>query len=201
MSAEAPPPIPVDSGLTPLSSGPLPLSRRAALWAAAGVFFGTLFLGVGLPLLATRVADVRVPPGALVFGNASIIPAEGWSQAERTETSITLEQAGVWITFRSLPSPEQTAAQRVQVLSDRMQGESPQLAGVSDPVPFTTPTKDVGQLIALASATQTALVASVVDSGDAVDTESLGEAKQFGEVIDEVQGMIESIRIIGPGHA
>jgi hypothetical protein len=200
LSADAPPPFPLDTGLTPLSSGPLPLSRRAAIWAAAAVFLGTLCIGVGLPLLASRVAEVRVPPGAIAFGNASIIPAAGWSQAERSATSVTLEKSGVWITFQWLQAPGQTAAQRVHLLAAEMQAEFPQLAGTSEPVAFSTPTKDVGQLIALASATQTSLVASVVDKGEAVDVQSLGDALQFGEVISEAQGMIESIRLLGPGH-
>jgi hypothetical protein len=195
LSADAQQPIPPVSGLTPLTAGPLPLSRAAANWAALGVLFGTLFFGFGLPIIASSVANVVVPPGAITFGRASIIPAAGWSQSDRTETSVTLENAGVWISFEWLLSPEQTATQRVQSLADQMQAEYPQLSGTSDPAGFGTPTGAPGQLIALAGSTQTGLVASVVADGQAVDARSLGEATQFGESLGDIQRMLDSIRI------
>jgi hypothetical protein len=68
----------------------------------------------------------------------------------------------------------------------------------SEPGSFLTPTGAEGQLIALAGANQTSIVASVVDRGQAVDVESLGESTQFGESVADIEAMVESIRIHGP---
>ncbi len=146
MSAEAPPPIPPSTGLTPLSSGPIPLSPAAAILSAAAVLLGTLFIGIGLPIIASAVANVAVPPGAISFGQASLIPAPDWAIAEQTAASVTLEHGGVWIEFTSLASGFLTALQRVETLAEGMQAQYPQLAAASDPAPFDTPTEARGSV-------------------------------------------------------
>lgn len=195
MSADAPKVIPHQSGLTPLSAGPIPLSRAGAFGWAAFVFLGTVFFGILLPLFASQVAHYTVPPGSITFGQASIIPADGWSMTTRTVSSVTLDNNGVWITFRSEPAQGRSAAVRALDLGDQMKAAYPQLSVASDPSPFTTPTYAQGQLIALAGSNQTGIAASVVEFDQAVDVESLGESTQFGESIADIEAMIESIRI------
>ncbi len=199
MSAARPDPLPTPGGLSPLSSGPIPLSVPAAVLWALGILSGTLFFGFGLPVLASRIAEVTVPPGAIVFGYASVIPAQGWTQTSATASSVTLDNNGVWITFRSVSAQGESAAARAVGLSDQMRLTYPQLTVASDPSPFWTPTQSQGQLIALAGTSQTAIVASVVEAGQAVDVESLGESTQFGEAVADIESMMESIRILESG--
>jgi len=198
LSVEAPEAVPPQSGLTPLSSGPIPLSQAAAWGWALVILFGTLFFGYGLPALASQVAAATVPPGAITFGSASVIPDPDWSQTSATATSIRLEKGGVWITFTSAPAQRETALERVQQLSQQMQSSYPQLTVASEPSSFQTAARTDGQLMALAGSSQTAVVAAVVDKGQAVDVESLGDSTQFGESLDAIEAMIESIRFLEP---
>jgi hypothetical protein len=199
LSADAPGLTPPPTGLTPLSSGPFPLTQAAAWGWAAAVLFGTLFFGVGLPAIASRVAEHTVPPGGVAFGSASIIPAHDWNEVYHGPQSVTLDNQGVWITFVSAPAEGESAAVRVLDLSARMQDRYPQLSVATQPSAFTTPTRAQGQLIALAGANQTSIVASVVDGREAVDVQSLGESTQFGESVGDIEDMIESIRILESG--
>jgi hypothetical protein len=198
LSVEIPEPVPQQSGLTPLSSAPIPLSQAAAWGWALAILFGTLFFGYGVPALASRVAAATVPPGAIAFGSASVIPDPEWSQTSATATSVTLEKGGVWITFTSAPAQGLPALARVQDLSEHMRDTYPQLTVASEPSSFQTATRTDGQLIALAGSSQTAIVAAVVDVGQAVDVQSLGDSTQFGESLDAIEAMIESIRILDP---
>jgi hypothetical protein len=192
------PPSPAVATPAPLSLGPLPLSRTAAwLWAVA-ILVSTLFLGFGLTMVASRVAETTVPPGAVTFGSAAVLPAPGWTLVEQTATSVVLEDKGVWVRFRSVSAEGASAAVRAQDLADRMMREFPPLTAASQPYDFWTPTGAQGQLIAVAGANNTAIVASVVDGGQAVDVESLGESTQFGEAITDIESMIESIRVQVP---
>jgi hypothetical protein len=162
------------------------------------ILVSTLFLGFGLPALASRVAETTVPPGAITFGSAAILPAPGWTLVEQTATSVVLEDKGVRVKFRSGSAQGDSAAVRAQDLADRMMRQNPTLTAASQPYSFLTPTGAQGQLIAVAGASTTAIVASVVDGGLAVDVESLGESTQFGEAIADIEDMIESIRLQVP---
>lgn len=192
------PPSPAVVPPAPLSLGPLPLSRPAALLWAIAILASTLFLGFGLPAIASRVAETTVPPGAVTFGSAAFLPAPDWTLVEQTATSVVLEDKGVWVRLRSVSAEGASAAVRAQDLADRMRGEFPTLTAVSQPYDFWTPTGAQGQLIAVAGASATAIVASVVEGGQAVDVDSLGESTQFGEAIADIESMIESIRIQAP---
>ncbi len=164
-------------------------------WASV-VLIGTLLLGYGLPMLASRIAEVTVPPGSIAFGSASIIPAADWTVAGQTSTSVTLDKQGVQVVFRSVSAQGASAAARLLDLEEEMRAEFSQLTVASDPQPFTTPTGAPGQLAALAGSSQTAVIASVVEADQAVDVQSLGESTQFGEAIVDIEAMITSIRIV-----
>jgi hypothetical protein len=182
----------------PLSAGPLPLSRLAAwLWALV-ILASTLFLGYGLTAIAARVAEVTVPPGSITFGSASILPAPGWSLTDRTATSVTLDNNGVWVRFRSVSAQGSSAAARALDLAEDMTSNYPSLTVASKPYSFATPTAAQGQLIALSGANRTSVVAAVVEGDQAVDVQSLGESTLFGAAIADIEAMIESIRIREP---
>ncbi len=199
MSPSSADPAPAAPGPAPLSSGPLPLSRAAAwVWALA-ILVTTLFLGFGLTAIAERVAEVIVPPGAITFGSAAILPAPGWALTERTSTSVTLDKDGVVARFRSVAAQGASAAARTLDLAEDMMQQYPSLTVASQPYSFATPTADQGQLIAVAGVNRTSVVASVVAGDEAVDVRSLGESALFGEAIADIEAMIESIRIQEPG--
>lgn len=197
MSVDVPQPAPPLTGLTPLSSGPLPLSGLAGWWWAAVVLLGTVSFGYGLPLIADNVAKVTVPPGSVVFGSASVIPAEGWTVVQRTAFSVKLDNRGVVITFTSVPAAGQSAAVRALAVAQEMRRTYPQLTVTSALQPFTTAAGDAGQLAALAGPDQTAIAASIVQAGQAVDVSSLGQATQLGESISVIEEMLDSVRFVG----
>lgn len=186
------------TGLAPLSSGPLPLSPAGAWAWAVFVLVSTLFLGFGLSAIAARVAETTVPPGAVLFGSAAMLPADGWFLVEQTATSVTLDQDGVWIRFRSVSAEGASAATRALDLAEDMMQEHPALTVASEPYSYFTPTGAQGQLIAVAGINLTSIVASVVEGTQAVDVESLGESTLFGEAISDIEEMIQSIRILEP---
>lgn len=197
MSVDASGPAPPLTGLTPLSSGPLRLSLIGGwLWALV-VLSGTLFIGYGLPRIAGGVAQVTVPPGALVFGSASVLPAEGWTVAQRSPFAVALDNKGVVVTFTSAPAAGQSAAVRALSVAGEMRAKYPQLTVSSELQPFTTAVGDAGQLTALAGTSQTGIAASIVQAGQAVDVESLGQSTQFGESINDIEDMLDSVRIAG----
>lgn len=197
MSVDAAPPSPAQTGLTPLSSGPLPLTQVGAwLWAVL-VLVGTLFFGAGLPRIADGVAEVTVPPDALVFGSASVNPAPGWTVAGRTPFAVTLDNKGVVVQFTSAPAAGRSAAGRALDVAGDLRREYPQLTVSSNLQAFTTDAGDPGQLTALAGSSQTAIAASIVQSGQAVDMASLGPSTQFGESINDIEDMLASVRILG----
>lgn len=195
MSVEASNYSPPPGGLTPLATGPMPLSRTAGWAWAAFVLLGTMVFSLLIPTAATRWSAVAVPPGAVVFGEASVIPAEGWSVTSETVTSVTLSNGGVSAVFRSLPADGKSAALRVADLAEDTRARTTALTVESQPHPFSTPGRTPGQLIALAGTNQTGLVASVVDGPQAVDVVAVGELTQFGEAVSDIQQMLESIRI------
>lgn len=199
MSVDVPQPAQPLTGLTPLSSGPLPLSRLAGWVWAAVVLFGTLFFGFGLPLIAGNVSKVTVPPGALVFGSGSVVPADGWTVAQRTPFTVTLDNKGVAVTFTSSPAEGESAAVRALAVAQQMRRTYPQLTVSSALQPFTTDSGDPGQLTAVAGISQTGIAASIVRAGQAVDVESLGQTTQFGESIIDIEAMLNSVRIVGAG--
>ena len=201
MSPEGGQDAPTVRGPSPLSSGPVPLGLGAASAWAVAILVGTLFFGFGLSAIASRVAEVTVPPGALAFGSASIIPAPDWSLTAQSGASVELSHDGVWIEYISLPADGSSAAARVLDLQAQLQQANPQLTVASQPRAFDTPTQADGQLVAMAGTRQTAIVASVVDGLQAVDVKSLGESTQFGEVISDIESMLRSIRILEPGRA
>lgn len=194
-------PAPAGAVPAPLSSGPLPLSRLGGWVWAVVILASTLFLGFGLSAIAARVAEVTVPPGAITFGSAAILPAQGWSLTEQTATSVTLDDDGVWVRFRSVSAQGLSAAARTLDLADSMMVRYPSLTVASEPYGFTTPTAAQGQLVAVAGADRTSIVASVVEGSQAVDVESLGESTLFGAAIADIEAMIESIRILEPDGA
>ena len=184
-------------GQGPLPTGPVPLTLRQAYAATAIILAGTLLIGSGLPVLARSIAGLAVPPVAIVFGTAAMIPADGWEVTDTTEVSVRLTRGGVWLQMTSLDAEGKSATARVLDLVDDMQEAYPTLTVASQPRPFFTPTNAQGQLTALAGTTQTALVASVVGGGQAVDVSSLGESTQFGDAVSDIEEMIESIRLLG----
>jgi hypothetical protein len=196
LSVEVPNPDAPLSGLTPLSSGPLPLSHAAAWVWAAVILGGTLFLGFGLTALATNISKTAAPPGALVFGSASVNPAEGWTVADRTPFSVVLDNEGVLVTFTSTPAEGKTSEEIAQSLASDVREEFPQLTVSSQMSAFTTDQGSGGSLIALAGTTQTALTAAVVDSGEAVEVSSIGPTTQFGESVADIDSMLDSIRFV-----
>ena len=198
LSPGAAAPAPAGPGPAPLSAGPLPLSRFGGWFWAVVVLAATLFLGFGLSVIAARVAEATVPPGAITFGSAAILPASGWSLADQTATSVTLDDGGVWVRFRSVSAEGASAAARTLDLADSMMQRYPSLTVASEPYGFTTPTATQGQLIAVAGTSRTSIVASMVEGSQAVDVESLGESTLFGAAIADIEDMIESIRIVEP---
>lgn len=199
MSVDATGPAAAPTGLTPLSSGPLPLSPLGGWAWAAVVLLGTLFLGYGLPRIADDVAEVTVPPDALVFGSAAVNPAPGWTVSQRTPFSVTLDNKGVVVTFTSTPAAGQSATVRALGVAADMRRAHPQLTVSSDLQSFVTATGDPGELTALAGISQTAIAASIVSAGQAVDVESLGQSTPFGESINDIETMLTSVRILGAG--
>lgn len=172
----------------------MPLTLRSSLWWSALIFGVTMMLGVGLPTLATQVAGETVPPGGNEFGNASVVPAEGWTETDQSANSLTLSKNGIRISFTSVPADGESAAVRALELADENQAQYPALTVASDPRTFNT-TQGPGELIALAGTSLTAIVASVVVGAEAVDIQTRGESTQFGEIVGDIQDMLESIRI------
>lgn len=198
MSGEDPV-LALPTGLTPLSSGPIPLTRWQGLWAALAVLLSTLALSAGLPWLAGTLAPAVREPDRIVFGTATVVPAPGWSQGDPpAPTALRLTKGSTWIEFASVPARGQSAAVRVLELGTTMQRAYPQLTVSSSPRPFPSASRTPGQLQALAGTNQTAIVASIVEAEAAVDVTSLGESSQFSKDIGDIQAMLESIRIL-PG--
>lgn len=153
-----------------------------------------MMLGVGLPALSTVVARETVPPGGISFGQASVVPAAGWTVTDQSGNSLSLGKGGIAITFTSVPAAGSSAAVRALDLAEENRIEFPRLTVASDPRTFNT-TQAPGELIALAGTNLTAIVASVVVGQEAVDVQTRGESTQFGEVVGDIQTMLESIRI------
>lgn len=197
MPAEEPPVLSLPTGLTPLSSGPIPLTAwQGRAWALA-ILLGTAFLAAGLPWIAAQTAPPASEPDRIAFGSATVVPAAGWVQSgSGPGDGVRLTKSGTWMEFASVPAEGRSAAVRARDLADRMQQEYPQLTVSSAPRPFNTATRTPGQLQALAGTNQTSIVASVVEGGSAVDVTSLGESSQLSRDITQIQQMLESIRIV-----
>lgn len=179
-----------------LESGPQPLTRREARWwATVLVAIGVLF-AVLLPAAAYWVASQAVPPGAVRFGPASVIPADGWTLQETELAPVALTQGGVVVFFNTARTDE-SLDERLAAHTEWVQTQYPELTAASEPREFTTPTGDLGQLRAIAGVDRTAVVATVVDDGVAADMLAVGESRAIASLAEDIEAMVRSLRLRG----
>ncbi len=181
-----------------LDSGPQPLTRRdARWWAAAVVAVGVVFALV-LPVLAAWVASRAVPPGAVTFGAASVIPAPGWTVEDTGADRVVLTKGGVVATFDSQQYAGGGPA-RLASLQQEVVAQNPTLTTASEPRPFRVPTGQDGLLRALAGVGETAVIGTVVARGVAADMVAVGDSKSVTGTAADLERMLASIRIHADG--
>jgi hypothetical protein len=176
--------------------GPLPLTLRQAGLAAAAVVAVALVVSLALPVAAALGARRIVPPGAVVVGEASLLPADGWVVADRSAEgdAVLLARAGTQLLVRY----ETGSGDPLAALADLTRAtaqEAPELGAVGGVRTFTTVTDDRGYLQAIASPGTTGALAVVAGERARVLVQAAGPATSFSPLSGQVGEMVTGIRL------
>jgi hypothetical protein len=179
-----------------LPGGPLPLTLRQSAVAAVLV----LAVGLGTALLtpvAAAVSAQRVtPPGAVVAGQAAVLPAEGWTVEDQDSTAVLLTRAGARMVVRWVPgAPPTDAQQALDGLAQDTRQALPDARSFGGARRFSTPSGDEGYLAPFAAPGSTGAIALVRSPEGQVNVQALASATTFASLSDEIIEMISSIRV------
>jgi hypothetical protein len=196
---EAPPGTPRPARLP---GGPIPLTLRQSAIAAVLV----LAVGLGTALLtpvAAAVSAQRVtPPGAVVVGQAAVLPAAGWAIEDRDSTGVLLSRAGARMVVRWVPGPPQGDPQQdLSALAATTQQALPQARSIGSVRGFTSPSNDPGYLAPFAGPGSTGAIAVVRSGQGEARVQALAPSTTFASLADEIVGMITGIRIVRGGSS
>ncbi len=193
----------------PAPGGPIPLTLRQAGIAAALVLAVALATSLLLPVAAAVQARRVVPPGAVVVGGASFLPADGWGVVESGPDAVVLARAGSKMLVRYDEDGDGGGDPLVSLraLADRTAAAAPQVRPVGGVRTFRTVTEDVGYLQAFASPGTTgalAVVARAPAEGAAAGTaagpqvlvEAVGPATSFAPLSGQVSEMVAGMRLL-----
>jgi hypothetical protein len=176
--------------------GPLPLTMRGAGLAAALVLVVGLGVSLLLPVAAAIEARRVVPPGAVVVGRASFLPADGWvvTSGGTGQDEVVVSRAGTQMLVRYQGSAADPVATLRRLLGTAA-SQDPDLRTVGGARTFTTPSQDAGVLQPFASAGSTGAVAVVGGEESAVLVEAVGPATSFAPLFGQVGEMVTGIRL------
>jgi len=185
-----------------LPGGPLPLTLRQSAIAAVLV----LVVGLGVALLtpvAAAVSAQRVtPPGAVVVGEAAVLPASGWAVEERDATGVLLSRAGARMVIRWVAgAPTAQPQQDLSSLAAATEQALPGARSIGSVRGFTTPSGDTGYLAPFAAPGSTGAIALIRSSQGEARVQALATSTTFASLSDEIVGMITGIRIVRGGSA
>ncbi len=191
---EAPPGTPRPAQRLP--GGPLPLTLRQSAVAAVLV----LAVGLGTALLtpiAAAVSAQRVtPPGAVVAGQAAVLPADGWTVEDQDSTAVLLTRAGARMVVRWVPgAPGANPQQALDALAQDTRRTLPDARSFGGARQFATPSGDPGYLAPFAAPGSTGAIAVVRSPEGQVTVQALASATTFASLSDEIVDMITSIRV------
>jgi hypothetical protein len=181
--------------------GPLPLTMRQSAVAAIVV----LALGLGAALLTPVAAAVEArrvtPPGAVVAGQAAVLPAEGWTVESQDAGAVLLSRAGARMLVRWQPGTPPDPSTGLSSLAKSTQNDVPDASQFGGVRQFTTPSGDPGYLAPFAAPGSTGAIALVRSADGEVTVQALAPSTTFSAVSDDLLSMITSIRIRRGGAA
>jgi hypothetical protein len=193
---------PVEPGVV---GGPLPLTLRQAGIAAALILVVALGASLLLPVAAAVEARRIVPPGAVVVGRASFLPADGWVVVESAQDAAVVARAGTRMLVRYQPASSsgsrttseaaQAARSQLRTLTDTARQGSPEVAAIGGVRAFQTTTEDPGFLQALASPGTTGALAVVGGRTADVVVQAAGPATSFAPLSGQVAEMVTGLRL------
>ncbi len=195
------PPAPPEPARAGVPSGPVPLTLRQAGVAAALILAVALATSLLLPVVAALQARFVVPPGAVVVGRASFLPADGWAVVETRQDAVVLARAGTSMLVRydasasPVSDPAGTALGSLQDLAARTVQEAPDVRVVGGVRSFSTTTQDPGYLQALASPGTNGVLAVVGGEDAQVVVEAAGPSTSFAPLFGQVGEMVTGLRL------
>lgn len=118
------------SSLPTLPSGAYPLTRGQGYAAAVFVALAAAALALFVPVLARAANMLALPPDAVRFGAASLVPplpdsptARGWRVTQASTDSVTLTKGGVTVQAQSGLTTQELQEQFEQLLAGYPVGE------------------------------------------------------------------------------
>lgn len=196
-----------------LPRGAYPLTRAQGI--AAAVFVALVALGLALivPALARAGNILALPPDAVRFGAASLVPplpksptALGWRVTSATTDSVTLKKGGVTVTAHSGVTSADLADQIQSALDtyprDGMSGpgEDPRVLGPTQFHSATTGTDGyIGWLEGDRASAVIAVIPMLRGIDDSLSTRYVevvahGPAKEMERYGTEIEAMLDSVR-------
>ena len=180
--------------------GPLPLTVRQS--AVAAILALVVGLGAALltPIAAAFQASRVVPPGAVVVGQASVLPAPGWTVEQRAADAVLLTRSGAQVVVHWAPgAPPADPAESLGALAAATQRLVPEARSFGSPRRFTSPSGEPGYLAPFAAPGSTGAIAIVVGRQGQAHVQALAPSTTFASLADDVLGMITGIRIVDRG--
>ena len=181
--------------------GPLPLTMRQSAVAAVVV----LVLGLGAALLTPVAAAIEArrvtPPGAVVAGQAAVLPAPGWTVEAQDGGTVLLSRAGARMLVRWQPGTPPDPSAGMSALAKSTQVDVPDASQFGGVRQFSTPTGDPGYLAPFAAPGSTGAIALVRSAEGEATVQALAPSTTFSAVSDDLISMITSIRIRRGGAA
>ena len=185
----------------PVPGGPLPLTMRQSAVAAVVV----LVLGLGAALLTPVAAAFEArrvtPPGAVVAGQASLIPAPGWAVEQQDTGAVLLSRAGARMLVRWQPGVPPDPSAGLSSLARTTRQDVPDASQFGGVRQFSTPSGDPGYLAPFAAPGSTGAIALVRSTEGEATVQALAPSTTFSAVSDDLISMITSIRIRRGGTA
>jgi hypothetical protein len=168
--------------------------RQSAIAAIVVLVVG---LGVALltPLAAAVEARRHTPPGGVVAGQATILPADGWIVEEKTTDAVLLNDAGARMLVQWRPGAPPDAQTALSSLAQATTGSAPDAVRFGGARQFVTPTGDTGYLEPFAAPGSTGAIAVVLSSQGEATVQALAPSTTFSQVADEIVSMITGLRI------
>jgi len=182
--------------------GPIPLTTRQAGIAAAAVLAVALAVSLLLPGAAALQARSTVPPGAVVVGRVSFLPADGWVVVRSAPDAVLIARAGTQLLVSYQPSAaELDPVTTLRTLERQLAQEEGQTRAVGGVRTFQTVTGERGYLQAYASPGTTGAlgVVPVQEPDAAVLIRAAGPATSFSPLSGEVAEMITGLRLRAGG--
>lgn len=182
---------------------PLHLLDSRSLWGGVWVLVIALFFAAGLPILADVVRQAGLDPDEpFRIGDATILPAEGWSLSENSNELFTiLEKSGASLTVIAPAESETDAAAAIANTITALENDAATTWAIEDPTAVVTDTGATGQALVARSPTDVAAT-WVVDLDDALQMTFVGQSPDnvWNEVGPEMEAMVRSV-VLDPEDA